>query len=298
MTETIRLRPSTVLKFDECPSQYYFSEVEKLRSKATSANLPFGTAVHEAMTGYILATVSGKPFDPVAVFESYWDHAIENETLEFSSIWDEDSMRQTGKRLVEQFPEIWDNSGLSPLIDSKGPVVERRFETTIRPGVVLTGQPDVVAVNSDAEVIALDLKTTASEYDPIFLLASEQLTAYQVLLDAHSDELGIEGVDRLGFVELLKKKIPKTSRGTGPVIKAPHLVNARSTSMVRDYEEKVLNTAKDIASKRFPRRPRMAFNSPCSMCDFRSYCLQDSMEGLYRLNSKEKSESEVSSVSQ
>lgn len=282
MADVIRLRPSSVLKYDECPSQYYFSAIEGLRSKATSANLPFGTAVHEAMTGYVLSKVSGKPFDPVDAFEAEWERALEQEVLEFSSIWDEESMRATGKVLAERFPEAWDKTGLVPLLDEDGPVVERRFQATVAPGVVLTGQPDVIALNSDGEVIVVDVKTTASAYDPTFVLVAEQLTAYQILLEANRESLGIETVDKLGFIEAVKKKVPKTSRGTGPEVKEPLLADRRGADMTQEYLEKVCNMARDIKQQRFPRRPRMAFNSPCNMCDFRGYCLQGDMDGLTR----------------
>mgnify|MGYP001052242207 CR=1 FL=1 len=296
MADVIRLRPSSVLKHDECPAQYYFSAVEGLRSKVTSANLPFGTAVHEAMTGYILSKISGKPFNPVEAFEAEWDRAIENEILGFSSIWDEPSMRATGKLLSERFPEAWDRTGLTPVLDGDGPVVERRFQATIAPGVVLTGQPDVVAMNSDGEVIVVDVKTTASAYDPTFVLVAEQLTAYQILLEANRESLGIESVDKLGFIEAVKKKVPKTNRGTGPEVKEPLLAPSRDGAMTREYLSKVEDMARDIKRERFPRRPRMAFNSPCNMCDFRDYCLKGDMEGLYRPRDESPS-SDDSSVS-
>lgn len=280
MAQALRLRPSDVLKFDDCPAQYYFGKVEKLRKQSTSANLPFGSAIHEAMTGYILSTISGKPFDPVAAFEADWDKGLESEIVEFSSQWDEASMRATGIAIAERFPDAWDQTGYVPLMDEHGPVVERRFEMPITDSVVLSGQPDVVAMDADCNVIALDLKTTAAQYDPIFALASEQLTAYQMLLEHSADDLGISGIDKVGFMEVIKKKIPKTKRGTGPEVKEPLLVDARSSDAMNEYRDKLLSTAIDIKKGYFPRRPRMAYNSPCTMCDFRNYCLQGSKEGL------------------
>lgn len=292
MSGVIRLRPSGVLKYDECPRQYFFQYQERLRSDATSANLPFGTAVHEAMTGYVLAKVSGKPFDALDTFDTLWSKALETEVLEFSSMWDEDSLRETGKVLVERFQSVWDDSGFTPLIDGQGPVVERRFEVEVAPGVSLSGQPDVIAVTPNGDVVALDVKTTAQPYDPSFLLIAEQLTAYQILLDGHRDSLGIEKVNQVGFVEAIKRKVPKTNRGKGPEVHEPMLTGARSKSLVDEYLDKVQSTARGIATGDFPRRPRMAYNSPCQMCDFRGYCLQGSMEGLTRPDDSPRPEAE------
>lgn len=282
----LRIRPSTILKHDECPRAVYFAQVEGLERDVVSANLPFGTSVHEAATGYILSTVSGKPFNPVDAFQEKWEAEISRKAVEFSSIWDEESMAATGRMLAERFPPYWDSLGLQPLIDEDGPVVERRFEVQIDKDIILSGQPDVVAVDEDLRIYVPDVKTTAAPYDASFALVSEQLTAYDILLTAHKDSLGIEKVDQLGYLEGVKRKVPKTSRGKGPDWEPPLKGPARTDEHKREYIDKVKHTVAEIRSGRFPRRPRMAFNSPCQMCDFAGLCLQGSMEGLRKVDRK------------
>ena len=51
MTTKIALRATTVLRYDDCPRSYWYQYVQGIQPAAASANLVFGTAVHDACTG-------------------------------------------------------------------------------------------------------------------------------------------------------------------------------------------------------------------------------------------------------
>jgi len=277
------IRPSHALSYDECGYAYYLKYVLGVRQDVTSANMPFGTAVHEACTGFILAEASGDTsYDPIEVFKKHWGEALESQAMEFSSLWGPEDLAQTGLRLVELFPEQWRQTGFAPLIDEHGPVVERRFQIKIAPDLILTGQPDVVAMNSEGGVIPLDLKTSAIAYGEEFLLASDQLTDYQLLVEGNSDQLGLdeEGVASVGFFEGIKRKVPKTNRGKGPEFLQPLIGPKRSAERLAERKQKLIWMGEDIRRGRFPKRPRMAFNTPCAMCEFSDYCLKGKKDGL------------------
>ena len=46
----MKLTPSAILKYLDCPRAYYHQYVERLRPQVQSSNLHFGTCVHTAIT--------------------------------------------------------------------------------------------------------------------------------------------------------------------------------------------------------------------------------------------------------
>lgn len=279
----IKIRPSGALSFDECGFAYYLKYVLGIKQAAVSANLPFGTAIHEAFTGYVLASFNKDgSFDPVKTFLAHWENSLDTVPIEFTSTFGEDDLTATGTRIAELIPDFWDSTGLFPLVDSQGPVVERRFEIMVAPGVILSGQPDVIAMDEDFNVIPLDFKTSAVDYPEEFLYASDQLTDYQLLVEGHGDQLGVdkESIAYVGFIEALKKKMPKTTRGKGPEILPPLLGPKRNEQRLAERRQKLAWMADDIRRGRFPKKPRMAYNSPCALCEFSGLCLKGDKTGL------------------
>jgi len=280
---TLYVRPSFALSYDECGFAAHLKYILGVKQEVIPANLPFGTAVHEACTGFILAEASGDTsFDPVQVFRDKWTEAVETQPLDFSSLWGPDDLQETGLRLADLFPAQWRATGYAPLVDEQGPIVERRFQAVIEEGLILTGQPDVVAIDQDANVVPLDIKTSAAAYEEEFLLASDQLTDYQILIEENGDQLGLgeEGVDAVGFFEGIKRKVPKTARGKGPEFLPPLIGPKRSPERIAERKQKLKWMAEDMRRGRFPKRPRMAYNTPCQLCEFRFYCLKGDKSGL------------------
>lgn len=280
---TLYIRPSHALSYDNCAFAYYLKYILGVKQDFISANLPFGTAVHESCTGYILAQAKGdSSYDPVNVFRELWGKSLDTEPLEFSSTWSADDFTQTGLKLADLFPAKWEATGYTPLIDSEGPVVERRMQVHVSDDLILTGQPDVVAMDSEASVIPLDIKTSAQAYGEEFLYASEQLTDYQLILEGNAEQLGLDedGVTKLGFFEGLKRKVGKTSRAKGPEFLDPLIAPKRTSEQLAERKQKLIWMREDIIRGRFPKRPRMAYNTPCSLCEFREYCLRGDRTGL------------------
>lgn len=277
------IRPSHALCFDECAYAYYLKYVLRVKPSVVSANLPFGTAVHVACTDYIMAEAKGDTsYNPVDRFNSIWEKSLETEALDFSSTWSKDDLSATGVSLVEQFPDVWGLTGLVPLIDEYGPVVERKLSFQIAPNIILTGTPDLVAMNDEGVVIPLDLKTSAQEYNSTFLINSEQLTDYQILVEGNSASLGLDddGVGKVGFFEGVKRKIPQRKDSKGPQFLPPKTIEKRSEERKLERIQKLIWMAEDIDRGRFVKRPRMAYNSPCDLCEFSGFCATGSRVGL------------------
>lgn len=284
------VRASGVLKFDECPRAYYYQYVLGIRTEAISANLPFGEAVHEACTTYLKQMTVGQSFDPVREFEARFSKALDTMIVDFNTTMGPEDLLATGKRLCEQWPEAWESTGLQVLVDVNGePVVERRLKSRIAPGIVLSGQPDVVAMDVEGDIVVPDLKTPASPSPEWFAQEAEQLTGYQILLEdpKNAITLGTDRVDRLGFLEGIKRKMPSTSRGQGPMFVPPQTSERRSEEAVEEYKMKIMWMRDDIRRGRFPKRSKMAYNTPCALCDFRGLCYDNDWEGLIKPTSVE-----------
>lgn len=277
----MKVRPSGVLKYDDCPRAYKYQYVDRIRTETTSVNLPFGTAVHDACTSWLIADSTGKTVSIADIFREGFQKALDTKIVSFPQDKLPEDLFKMGEALVTSFPAAWTDSGLKVLMDKDGmPMVERRLETEIRPGVVLSGQPDVVAVDAQDRVVVPDIKTPAQSSDEVFAAASEQLTSYQLLLEDPNVVAftGRKKVDRVGFFEGIKRKVSRT--GKGPTWEPPILVDARSDSDIDDLKMKIQAMAADVEAGVFPKRPRMAFNSPCTMCDYVGLCHRGDKSGL------------------
>jgi len=255
----MKIRPSDVLKYENCPRQFKFSRDYK--PNATPGNLALGTAVHAAIEVFLK-----EEKNPLEGFRNAWDKQLASGPIDFCSK-EESCFRTFGENLANGFSEFWKESGFSPARDAGGNVLmEVRLEAEIAPGVVLSGQPDLVAWNSEARLIVLDFKTACSRANPLFVNISEQLTAYQILLNAHAERLGLPEIDGLAFLEGLKRKTMTNVWGI-------HASPPRDKEEVKDYLCKVKRVAKAMQQSEFPRMPRMAWNSPCTLCEFAKGCI-------------------------
>ena len=271
----ILLRPSSLLKYLDCGRSYYYQYIARFMPQVESANLRFGSAVHAA----IYAWLTGATDDIVNAFTLLWRESIETVALDYNTLWSPESLEATGKALVEQFPEIWQQTGIMPLLDEESkPVLETRLEAMLSPTVKLSGTLDLLGLTLEGEVVVLDFKTASAPAPESFAKMSDQLGLYQILVDVNAAALGINQVDQLGFMELIKRKVPNgKGRGKGPEVMPPVLA---PKSDVTDFVRKAGWVAANIEAGNFFPNPRMAWNSPCGLCDYKRLCYDGSTEGL------------------
>ena len=271
----ILLRPSSLLKYLDCGRSYYYQYIARFMPQVESANLRFGSAVHAA----IYAWLTGATDDIVNVFTLLWRESIETVALDYNTLWSPESLEATGKALVEQFPEIWQQTGIMPLLDEESkPVLETRLEAMLSPTVKLSGTLDLLGLTLEGEVVVLDFKTASAPAPESFAKMSDQLGLYQILVDVNAAALGINQVDQLGFMELIKRKVPNgKGRGKGPEVMPPVLA---PKSDVTDFVRKAGWVAANIEAGNFFPNPRMAWNSPCGLCDYKRLCYDGTTEGL------------------
>ncbi|HRW66097.1 MAG TPA: PD-(D/E)XK nuclease family protein [Candidatus Competibacter sp.] len=275
----MRLSPTSVLKYETCPQQYYLEEVLRVRPVHTAANLIFGRVVHQVVEQALRHAFAGQPFDARAAFATDWQAARAKGGIAYSATQSPESLTATGEALATQFMARWPTFGWLPALDHQNqPLLELKLEVKVTAGLTYVGRFDLVAQQATGALAALDVKTPSSATDPDWLAVADQLTGYQWLLDAHANRLGIPPIDRLGLVELIKRKVSKT--GKGPEVGTPITAPRRPASVLNAYQQKVLWVAEDIDRGRFPQRGLMAHNSPCAMCAVKGLCQQDDPDGL------------------
>ena len=269
----MNLSPSRVLKGQTCMRQVYFHYKLGIKNAITSANLAFGKAVDQATMDYLQALSEGRHIGSMeALFLQHWEKET-SISLEYSATQSEGKMKAMGIKMAEKFPAAWEQSGLMVFTMPDGsPALQVSLKVQITDRDTLGGYLDLIAMNQEGKIIIIDIKTTGVAYDDVFTLQSDQLTAYQILVDAHADELGIEQADKVGFMCLHKK--------TDPVIHQPQIAPRRSNQRTQEYLGTCMNYISDYNSGRFNRTSLGAFNSPCNLCDFRLLCSQGITDDL------------------
>lgn len=282
LQKKLYLSPSKLSDYETCGYAYARKRIDYWQEEVDAHSLAFGGAIDEACDAHIRGLVYGQAVDPVEVFDAKWDEAVRR-NMTFNANHDENSLRAMGRVMMQRFPAAWEATGFTVVIDPQGePVMQRDLEIELPNRVVLRTKLDVLVNTPHGTIANIDLKTAAQRYPEYLTPLSEQLTAYQIAVDAHAASLGISQVEELGFIEMIKRAVPKTKKGEGPTVEPPVLVPRRSDAVIAEYLQKVQWVAEDIRRGRFPRRPRMGFNTPCGMCFLREHCASGDDDGIIK----------------
>lgn len=279
-----------------CGEAYRFRYEERLEPVRTSSNLFFGGLIDDAASQFIVAHTFGETFDPLASFAQAWDEATADKEIQYPSGFDAEKTKLMGMQMLERFVEDWVARGWTAMLDMEGkPIVQRWLRIRLPGNVVYRGVIDVVVVTRDGKVIIVDLKTTAQHFEE-FSLVADQLTGYQVMVEAHADTLGIEQVDGLVFYDLVKRAplTDKSRKGTtGPTVEVDEPAPPREREELEAWIREQVFIADDIRRRRFSKRPAKAFNSPCKMCDMKNFCWKNDASELRVKPKREYSEAEA-----
>lgn len=280
--DVVYLSHSSSTMMEKCAAAYAYRYRDRLQSQAESVNLGFGKAFDEAASAFLVGDVYGHDVDAVTVFNETYTAWASQRVVEMSTVWkSQEAIIETGQLLIERFVAWWKESGYSIMLDPAGkPIIQRELRVRLPRNVIYTAILDLMVMTPEGQVGILDVKTPSTNCPDGFAELSGQLTGQQLVVEAHAGELGIERVEKLGFLNAIKRPVPTTKRGEGPVIAPVHLSNARTAAQIEEYIQSRLWIADDIRRKRFAKRSLDAYNSPCTLCEFRQHCMTGSREGL------------------
>ena len=139
----MRLSPTSVLKYETCPQQYYLEEVLRIRPVHTAANLVFGRVVHRVVEQALRQMFAGQPFDAGAQFATDWHTARAQGGIAYSATQSPESLTATGEMLVTQFMARWPTLGWFPALDHQNqPLLELKLEVSVTAGLTYVGRFD------------------------------------------------------------------------------------------------------------------------------------------------------------
>ena len=200
---------STMVISYDCPRKYYYEYIEGWKLVKPSANLVFGSVLHESIATEFL---NGR--EATEVFLEKWGKAGE---LTYSRADSHESLRKIGIALIEkvQRTEIY----------QRVIAVEKAFQTELPDGTIFKGKVDLVYDNGKEEAL-LDWKTSSSLFLDHRPDLDDQLTAYSML----------SGISKVAYGLLLKKKNPEIR----------FYYAQRTYQDYLDYQFKVMKVVADI----------------------------------------------------
>jgi hypothetical protein len=281
-----------------CGRKYQFRYVERIRPARSRELLVFGRMIHNAIAEWLVLRTLGVDDDILSIFSRIWAK-VQLQEVEWKT-FDHNQLAEIGAVLLRKFESLWEQLRYRVLVDRCGnPVVEREYYAPISPTTRYMAIIDVVAVDPQGDVHIIDFKTPSKTSPEGFVGLSHQLLGQQLVIEADAlEELGIDKIRSIGFIELVKRKIsvPKPRTSTRPrKVSASTRVRAvgpqvlfdstprRSQDDIADFVREMQYVALDIQRQRFARRPMDAHNSPCgSMCEYTGLCTKGDMTGLTR----------------
>lgn len=271
----IYLSASQIINADDCRRKHWYASIARFKPAVSAANLAFGKCIDLATREYLFALTLNQPLpNTVKRFEELWLTSTKSEELTYAATHTPEQFLSMGMELMRQFPGIWEDSGYQVALDNQGsPLVDLKLDVDIGNGVILRGILDIVAYTPVIELCLLDEKTASAEHSEMFTRVSDQMTTYNILMDAHRERLGLPEVEKVGFLDLIKRK--KT-----PEVLQPITVRRRNKDEIRGFIQKCHWLADDIRQGKFPKASRHAYNTPCDLCDFKGHCIDGNTDGL------------------
>ena len=273
----VKLSATQVVAADDCRRLHQLRYVEGVKTVMTSANLVFGSAVDESIRNFLNSLAAGvTPAPPDQKFEELWDKAREEKQIQYPATKTPEDFRAMGVSMMKALPEGWDKTGWIVATDKDGAPLTDRFlsvDLGTKSGVRVKyrGKIDVAVYTAIGEFGVVDIKTAAVAHTALYTERSDQLSGYQLLVDANAEDLGVPPVETLGFFDLIKRKAPSIQEV---------MVGRRSDEELEEYVQKMFWLGEDIKRKRFPRASRHAYNSPCQMCEYARLCVYGETDGL------------------
>lgn len=225
MTVTLKNNPlryitATMVIAYDCPRKYYYEYIEGWKLVKPSANLVFGSILHESIAEEFLN--GGKAAE---IFLEKWGKVGE---ITYSRTDNHESLKKIGVTLIEKVQNTD--------IYQRAIAVEKAYQTELPDGTIFKGKLDMIFDDGKEEVV-LDWKTASSSFFDHRPDLDDQLTAYSML----------SGIPKVAYGVLLKKKNPEIRL----------LYAKRTYEDYFDYQFKLMKAVSDIESGFFFKKPSL-----------------------------------------
>lgn len=278
------------------------SAYQRMNSCGLSYDLYYNKRLENRYTSG--AILSGKVFDGVfnAYLYSMWEQNNINIAAKFEELWhkyylsveresnqDDKSIYDTLKYICNLIPASVSASGIVPYATIDGtPCIQHSHVFDIGYGVKVRTIIDLIGYSKHLnKPVIIDVKATKVMADTDFVSISEQLLIYS--LSAENDprlkdtsfELGAYWQGERKTMPGLKVNGDLRKGSSYPKIILPELEKF-NTFHKQQMPQRYIQTQLNINQKRFFGGSRMAYNSPCKLCDYSQLCIREDVTGLVK----------------
>jgi len=250
------ISPSRLNCWLKCPLAFRLRYIEGIRSPP-SPSMFLGKVVHFAMEANYRHLQLGIRLDAEQVVQKLldgWAKLIDEDTVTFDSVADEQAMQKQACDLVKAYLAVapQDEKPLAVEVALEAPLVDPDSGEDL--GMPLVGVVDLVLESQGGPLIC-DFKTAARSSEPMEISHEIQLSSYAWLYRQVTgrQEAGLE------IRSLIKTKTPKVEFHPYAARSDAHFV--RLFAVIREYLDA-------LDSGRFNFRPGFG----CAMCDYRTEC--------------------------
>jgi hypothetical protein len=211
---------STMVTSYDCPRKYYYEYVEGWKPIKPSANLVFGSIIHDSIAQEFLEAREAS-----RVFLEKWDNIGK---ISYSRNDSYESLKKVGLSLLAKVEKS------EPF--QRAITAEKAYQTELPDGTFFKGKIDLIYDN-EKEYVLLDWKTSSSVFLDHRPDLDDQLTAYSMLSQ----------IPKVAYGLLLKKKNPELK----------FYYAQRTQQDYLDYQLKVMKVVSDIESGFFFKKPSL-----------------------------------------
>lgn len=276
--DVLYLRPSDIAKFSDCSYQFQLQEMG-VRANVKPINLAFGTALHFAIEHYLLGDCSATAME--SMFSDKFESEISTGWVELAYTKPIGVFEAIGKKLVLAFPAWFDGLNLDiALIEH-----EMMFKLNDKTGLTMTldfagtSKGDLFdhlgnLIGGPGSTVIVDWKSVAqSAFEP-FTGSSHQLSYYWKGVDYFSEKIGIPSPVACSYGEGLKPNASKASSASIDNARwLPLSWHTRTKRHLKNAVDYALWVADQIRSGQFYKCSKMAYNTPCELCNFSELCI-------------------------
>jgi putative RecB family exonuclease len=183
---------SQIFVYLNCSLRYRFQYQENRLQERISVNLPFGSAIHSAVSRFYDTFRTKGTIEPLSILQDLFEDALtlELDHTEVPIIFkkeapDRDSVISLGKAMVEAFYKEIDLSGYK-VVGVEVPLSARLFtDLGVATDLKLAGIIDVLLMDQNQELLVVDYKTVVRAKDQDTVNQDLQFSAYAYLLCAN-----------------------------------------------------------------------------------------------------------------
>jgi hypothetical protein len=279
------LSHSAYQKFNTCGQQYDLYYNKRIEARYVGSSLLTGRVFDEVFNEYLRNMWNQNNFDLANFFEKTWHK--EYLSVERESTSDDKKIYETMKYLCGLIPKTVSDSGIVPYATIDGtPCIQHKHTFDVGQGVKATTIIDLIGYSKALKKpIIIDVKATKVMADVDFVSISEQLLIYSLSaendprLEDTSFEYGAYWQGERKNMPTLKKDLTLRKGSSYPKILLPE-VEKFNPFHKQQIAQRYIQTQLDINNKRFFAGSRMAYNSPCNLCDYKGLCVRGDSSGL------------------